>query len=99
MRQAGTGPDAVELLLPGDVLEAQALHRLAKMGLGQRDQGGGRIEGGDAVAQVSKGSCVAPGAAIGVENLCLVSQRRQEAATNAVMSTSTFRLSEVSACG
>ena len=56
------------------------MHRLAEMGLGERDQGGGGVEGGDRVAELGKGLCIAAGAAAGVEDLRLVPQQREEAA-------------------
>ena len=50
------------------------------MGLGQRNQGRGGVEGCDLMAELGKGACVSAGAAAGVEDLGLIRQQRQEAA-------------------
>ena len=80
MQQASAAPDAVERLLPGDVLKTQVVHRLADLPRGQREQGRGGVEGGHGIAALREGRCIAPGAATGVEDLCLVPQQREEAA-------------------
>jgi hypothetical protein len=79
MEQACAGPDAIELVVLVDVLEAQALHRLPKVARGERDEARRGIEGGYAKAEPYEAQRIPTGPAAGVEDCRLIRQHRQEA--------------------
>ena len=80
MQQAGAGPDAVELVLPVDVLKTQALHWRSQMALSERDESRRGVKGHYPMTALREGQSIAAGPASSVKDLSLIRQQRQEAA-------------------